>query len=83
MHKFALHSPLRSWKKDEMQVSPFVSLAVGSYSEDEEGRLLLTSQLMTETEIDQEVDELTQELEEFRRVAKKELKTLQAKMLEK
>ena len=38
---------------------------------------------MTETEIDQEVDELTQELEEFRRVAKKELKTLQAKMLEK
>jgi len=38
---------------------------------------------MTDTEIDHEVDGLIKELEEFRIVAKKELKTLQTKMLEK
>jgi len=83
MHKLALHSPLHSWNKSKTPVSPFVSLAVDSYCDGESGRHLLTPQLMTDTEIDHEVDGLIKELEEFRIVAKKELKTLQTKMLEK
>jgi hypothetical protein len=45
-----------------------------------DGRLILTSQLMTDAEIDDEVDGLIKELEQFRKAAKKELLSLRAKM---
>lgn len=80
MHKLTLYSPLRSWKKGQLPVSPFVSVAIGTHSE-VDGQLLLTAQLMTESEIDHEVDSLVKELEEFRKNAKKEIRTLKAKML--
>lgn len=80
MHTLALHSPFRSWKNGELPVSPFVSLTVGTHTEDETGCYLLTPQLMTEAEIDYEVNRLIKELEEFRKAAKKELLTLQSKM---
>ena len=81
MYTLALHSPFRSWKKGELPVSPFVSLTIGAHTEDESGRKLLTPQLMTEAEIDYEVNRLIKELEEFRKAAKKELLELQHKML--
>lgn len=79
MSKFAMHSPLRSWKKGELPADPFVSLEVGTHMESD-GRLILTSQLMTDAEIDDEVDGLIKELEQFRKAAKKELLSLRAKM---
>ena len=82
MNKFAMYSPLQSWKKGELPVAPFVSLAVGTHVESD-GQLLLTPQLMADSEIDHEIDGLIKELEEFRKAAKKELRTLQAKMLSK
>ena len=80
MHKLVLCSPLRSRKQGQLPVSPFVSVAIGTHSE-VDGQLLLTAQLMTESEIDYEVDSLVKELEEFRKNAKKEIRTLSAKML--
>jgi hypothetical protein len=80
MYKLALYSPMRSWKKGQPPISPFVSVAVGAYTE-ADGQLLLTAQLMTDSEIDYEVGVLMKELEEFRKAAKKELRTLKAKML--
>jgi hypothetical protein len=59
-----------------------VSIAVGWHT-DEGGQLLLTPQLMTDREIDEAVDGLIKELEEFRKAAKKELMTLRARMLAK
>ena len=82
MNKLAMYSPLRSWKKGEIPIGPFVSIAVGAYVESD-GELLLSPQLMTDIEIDCEVKNLIKELEEFSKLAKKELRTLQAKMLAK
>jgi len=81
MYKLMMYSPLRSWKKGQLPISPFVSIAVGSHTETD-GHLLLSPQLMTDDEIDNEVEKLVKELEQFRTSAKKELKTLRAKMLE-
>lgn len=81
MQKLAMYSPFRSWKKGNLKASPFVSLAVGSHSKSNDGQLLLSAQLMTDSEIDYEVDGLIKELEKFRKAAKKELRTLQAKIL--
>ena len=82
MPKLSLHSPLHSWKKGEYPVSPFVYLCVGAH-EERDGEILLSAQLMTDSEIDHEVNSITKELEEFRRRAKKELHMLRARMLEK
>lgn len=81
MHRFAIYSPLGVWKKGEYPVSPFVHLSAGMYSE-EDGCVLLSAQLMMDSEIDSVVDELKEELEEFRTKAKKELKSLNDKMRE-
>jgi hypothetical protein len=81
MHKLAMYSPFRSRKKGNLKASPFVSLAVGSHSMSSDGQLLLSAQLMTDSEIDYEVDGIIKELEVFRKAAKKELRTLQAKIL--
>lgn len=80
MYKLALYSPLRSWKKGQPPTSPSVSVAMGAHTE-ADGQLLLTAQLMTDSEIDHEVEVLMKELEEFRVMAKKELRTLKARML--
>ena len=79
MHRFTIYSPLGVLKKGDYPTSPFLHLAAGTYSEKQE-RILLSAQLMTDSEIDQVVDELKKELEEFRTKAKKELKSIQDKM---
>lgn len=82
MYKFSIYSPLRAWKRGELPVSPFLHLSVGTYFE-EEGNILLSAQLMTGKEVDEVVDQMKLELDEFRMKAKKELKLLQDKMLQK
>ena len=79
MNRLALFSPLRAWKKGEYPLSPFVHLSVGTYSLEQE-HILLSPQLMTAKEIDEVVDQLREELEEFRKKAKNELKSLHEKM---
>ena len=82
MPTLSLVSPLTKWKKGEYPLGPFVHIAVTSFIEDK-GNLLITAQLMTDQEIDHAVDRLTAELEELRRSAKRELKTILAKQLAK
>jgi len=65
-----------------MPISPFVYLAVGTHSK-ENDLILLSSQLMSEPEIDEVVTQLKAELDEFGKKAKKELKSLREKMIEK
>jgi hypothetical protein len=67
-----MYSPLRTWKKGEMPLPPFVSISVGTHSESN-GQIFLSPQLMSDGEIDYAVDQIRDELEEFRKVAKKEL----------
>jgi hypothetical protein len=78
MYRLALHSPLRGWNKGEFPISPFVYLSLGYRSEDN-GHTLLSARLMRDSEIDEAVDQLKGELEEFRKKAKEELKSLQQK----
>jgi hypothetical protein len=75
-----MYSPGRQWKKGDLPFSPFVSIAVGTYSA-EKGEILLTAELMTDQEIDYAVESLKAELEEFRKKAKLKLTTLREKML--
>jgi hypothetical protein len=82
MSKFSIYSPLREWKRGEYPVTPFLYLSTGTHYQ-VEGNLLLSAQLMTVKEVDEVVDQMKLELEEFRIKAKKELKSLQEKMLQK
>ena len=82
MHKLSIYSPLRTYKKGGYPVSPFVHLSVGIHSASEEN-ILLSPQLMSDQDIDETVEKIHRELEEFRKEAKRELKTLRKKMLEK
>jgi hypothetical protein len=81
MYRFSLLSPLRAWKKGDSPVSPFVHLSLGTYMQ-EQDHVLLSAQLMTDREIDEVVNSLKGELDEFGKTAKKELKELREKMLQ-
>lgn len=83
MHRLALYSPLSKWPKGGYPLSPFVQLSLGAYSPESNGRVLLSAQLMTPGEIDYVVNQLKAELDEFRIAAKKELRNLREKMLQK
>lgn len=79
MNKLKMYSPLHSWKKGERPIDPFVYIEVGTHTSSGT-HLFLSPQLMTDTEIDYEVDSLVKELEQIRTAAKSELRTLQAKI---
>jgi len=80
MHRLRLFSPLRKWKKNDYPLSPYVHISIGTYGETKEGDILLSPQLMTAIEIDEAVNSMKKELEEFRTKAKKELQTLKSKI---
>ena len=82
MYKLSIYSPLASQKKEQYPISPFVHLSIDSRA-DENGRILLTAQLMTDKEVDEAVDSFIRELEEIRQEAKKRLRSLQSKQLAK
>ncbi len=79
MHRLTIYFPLRNWKKGDYPTSPFLHLAAGTYSS-ENGQILLSAQLMTDSEIDHVVEEMKQELDDFRKRAKEELRTLRDRM---
>jgi acyl-CoA reductase-like NAD-dependent aldehyde dehydrogenase len=80
MSRLSVYSPLATWKKGEYPITPFVHVAVAFHSE-ADGQVLLSPPLMTEKEVDDEVDALVRELEAFRQSAKKELATILAHQL--
>ena len=79
MHRLAMYSPRRTWKKGEIPEPLFVSISVGTHS-GSDGQIVLSAELMTDAEIDYAVDQLKGELEEFSKEAKKELRTIKAKI---
>ena len=83
MYQLSVFSPLSSWKKGDYPVAPFVHISVDFHSEEEDGRILLSPQLVTDNEVDNAVDALIRELEAFRKAAKKELRLILTRQLEK
>lgn len=81
MRNFTLYSPFRQWKKGDPLSSPYVHLSIGTHSVSKE-HILLSPRLMTDGEVDETVERLKEELEEFRKKAKKELRDLRAKIRE-
>ena len=81
MRRLAMYSPLSEWRKGDPLSAPHVCIAVGidSAPEDDD-EILLSSDLMSEREIDDAVEALKNELEEFRIKAKQELKRLKRLM---
>ena len=76
-----MHSPMREWKKGDYPVSPHVSISLGTHSSTSDGKVFLSPLLMSDLEIDEAVDGIKSELEEFRRKGKRELKSLRKKMI--
>ena len=77
MHRFSVCSLLSKWKKGDPPSPPWVHLSPGTHSQSE-GVVLLSEELRTDREIDDTVDQLKTELEEFRKKAKEELRRLRA-----
>jgi len=82
MYRLSIYSPLKKWKKGDLPTSPFLYLTVGTHSK-ENNHILLSPQLMSDREIDEVVIQLKAELDEFGKKAKKELKALRDKIVEK
>lgn len=80
MASLDLYSPLRGRRKEDYPTSPFVHLCLGTYMIHNQ-RVLISEQLATNREIDDFVDRLKAQLDEFGRAAKKELRVLGEKML--
>ena len=81
MYSLAMYSPLSKWRKGDPLSPPFVCMSVGIHSApEEENEILLSSELMSEQEIDHAVEALKNELEEFRIKSKQELKRLKRLM---
>ena len=83
MSTFELYSPLRTWKKGDYPISPFIHLSLGHYSQSNDGHILLGQRLMTNREIDDLIEQLKNELENFRKEAKQHLIILHERMLTK
>lgn len=75
MNPLALYSPSRQTRSEDWPARPFVHAMVGACTK-VDGHTLLSAQLMTNQEIDEFVNELKIELEEFSEAAKKELRKL-------
>lgn len=81
MNRFFMVSPARDWKEGDLPMDPFVQLGLGTFTSDGKD-VFVTPHLMTDSEIDYEVDRLKAELEEFRRRAKSELPRMRKKILD-
>lgn len=81
MHRLTIYSPIRAWQKGDMPTNPVVYIELGTHSI-QNGHALLSSALASEGEVDEAVTQLKSELDEFSRMAKRELKASHKKMLE-
>lgn len=66
-------------KKGDPPFHPFVHLYLTSHSIDDDGRSMMSAQLMTDIEIDETVDYLIGQLETARKKAKNELQKAKEK----
>lgn len=82
MASLDLYSPLRARRREDYPTSPFVHLCLGTYTIHKQ-RVLLSEQLANDREIDDFVERLKAQLDDFGRTAKKELRVLGEKMLAK
>ena len=78
---FNVFNPLRKWKKGDYPISPAVYIQLTSFLRDQDERVLIGHQLMTEQEVDEQINQLAKELEIVRKKAKKELKATLAKQI--
>lgn len=67
-------------RKGDLPFTPFAHIWLSQHSEDAEGRILLSPQLVTDKEIDESVDRLIKQLEKARRKAKKDLREKKEKL---
>lgn len=60
-------------KKNEVPFPPFVHIYLSCASKDNDGRNLMSPELMTDIEVDETIDYLIKQLEKARKKAKSEL----------
>ena len=76
MDIFFVHTPFQPHKPGDYPLSPYVSIGLKSFSE-ENGQILLTANLMTTAEIDCAVERLVGEIRKCGGAMKRKLQELQ------
>ena len=61
-------------KKNDIPFSPFLRIELSEFAKDENDNIILSPQLMTESEIDYNFNSLIDQLQKLKTKAKKELK---------
>lgn len=82
MYRLKMYSPVRAWRKEDMPTNPTVYIELGTYTM-HNSHILLSSELASDIEVDEAVAQLKCDLDEFSKIAKRELKAMHRKMLEK
>ena len=75
MIRLNMYSPMRAQGQNNLPTPPFVYIELGTYAL-EGDHILLSSQLMSDTEIDEAVAILKTDLDKFSNCAKRELHSL-------
>lgn len=73
-NKFFIKCNLDNWKDGDLPMSATVNICLGDHATDLKGHILLTAELISDTEVDFWVDGLIQNLEAMRIEAKKKIK---------
>tara|TARA_R110002074_G_scaffold366065_2_gene539921 strand:+ start:52598 stop:52849 length:252 start_codon:yes stop_codon:yes gene_type:complete len=80
MNRLSIYSPFKNAIKSDYPTSPYLHLAVDNHSTTKDGVILLSPRLMAPIEIDETIEQIKNELDEFGIKAKKEIKQLKEKM---
>ncbi len=78
--KFGVFNPFRDWKKGDLPCDTHVTLVVNELNPENDGRIRMTPNLATDSEIDYEIDQMKKDLESVRKEAKRVLKAQREKI---
>ena len=78
--KFGVFNPFKKWKKGDLPGDPTVSIILNEYGTSDEGVISISATLVTDSEIDNAIDELQKNLESVRKEAKRVLKLQKEKI---
>lgn len=78
-NKFFIKCNLDNWKDGDLPMSATVNICLGDHTTDLKGHILLTADLISDTEVDFWIDGLIQNLEVIRVKAKKKIKDNKSK----
>jgi len=78
--RFGVIGVMDGWKKGDLPGPQMVSIFLGSYGTLKDGKIVITSELATDKNVDEEVDQLIKGLEAVRKEAKENIRKTNKKI---